>query len=432
MTLYWFRRDLRLHDNHALHQALSQKGPVQCVFIFDRYILDQLTEDDFRLPYIYQQIVKIKQSLQKQGSDLWVFYGKPEEIWQDLLKTHPVAKVFINHDYEPYARERDRKVAQLLNKKKIAFHSYKDQVIFEKSEVLSDSHKTYTVFTPFKNKWLKQLDKSLLQNYNCEIKNFNSNKVKSELISLKDLGFKERADDFFPTRNLSPSLLKKYSKERDFPALEATSHFGIHLRFGTVSVRELVKTALNLKSDVWLSELIWREFFMQILWHFPEVQIRSFRVEYEKIEWRKNANEFKKWCEGKTGYPLVDAGMRQLNATGYMHNRVRMVAASFLTKHLLMHWSLGERYFASKLLDFDLAANNGNWQWTAGTGCDAAPYFRIFNPETQAEKFDSKNEYIKKWLPEFGTAKYPEKMVDHVFARERALTAFRKGLGKTE
>ena len=428
VTVFWFRRDLRLDDNAGLYQALKAHENVLPLFIFDRTILSLLPELDLRVNFIHQTLQVIKAELQKKGSDLFVEYGEPYEVFKKIFSIYQVNAVYTNHDYEPAAIARDKKILDLAQSKQIQFLSYKDQCIFENKEVVTDQQKVYTVYTPYKKKWIASLSPFYLKSYANEKHDANYLKVKKALplISLAEMNFK--VSDFeFPDKGLSKKMLSNYAEKRDFPAVDATSRLGIHLRFGTLSIRGLVREAKK-NSEVWLSELIWREFFMQILFHFPHVEKSSFRPQYEKIAWRNNQAEFKKWCDGETGYPMVDAGMRELNATGFMHNRVRMVAASFLTKHLLMHWYQGERYFAEKLLDYDLSANNGNWQWAAGTGCDAAPYFRIFNPTSQLERFDAELKYVKKWVSEHGTDKYPAPMVEHTFARDRALTEFKKGL----
>lgn len=434
LTVFWYRRDLRLDDNAGLFQALKEKGSVQPIFIFDTEILGKLQDPkDTRVAFIHQTLGEIQKQFRKLGADLWVFHGKPLEVYKDLFAKNEVSAVYANHDYEPSARARDGKIADLCKSKGIEFKTFKDQVVFEKDEILTDARKPYTVYTPYKKKWLASLSPFYLKSYPTDLyfEGLHRGKSQMPIPSLKEMGFEKPDFDLYPDTEIRREILKNYAEKRDFPALNATSRLGLHLRFGTLSVRELAREAKK-TSDVWLSELIWREFFMQILYHFPRVESESFRPEYEKVEWRDNKTEFEKWCKGQTGYPLVDAGMRELNATGYMHNRVRMVTASFLTKHLLHHWLKGERYFASKLLDYDLSANNGNWQWAAGTGCDAAPYFRVFNPESQLEKFDAKMEYVKKWVPEVGTSRYPSPMVDHREARDRCLRAFQKALkGKT-
>ncbi len=431
VTLFWFRRDLRLFDNAGLFYALKENKSVLPIFIFDQTILKSLPPGDLRVNFIYQQVELLKRSLQQQGADLWVHHGDPVQIFKRLFKQGNIASVYTNRDDEPSAIARDKAVCRLAEEMGVGFQDYKDQSLFERDEILTDAKKPYTVYTPYKNKVLKTLNDFYLKSYPVEEyqKNFAKipQKERSELMPLKDLGFK-KMEASFPSAEVSVAVLKNYSQSRDFPAdPKGTSHLGLHLRFGTVSVRELARLGVKY-SPVWLSELIWRDFFKQILWHYPRVVEGSFRPEYDKIQWRKSAKDFERWCQGQTGYPLVDAGMRELNATGHMHNRVRMVTASFLCKHLLIHWKEGERYFAEKLLDYDLSANNGNWQWAAGSGCDAAPYFRIFNPETQAKKFDPKGEYVKKWVPEYGTKDYPAPMIDHAEARGRCLQEFTKAL----
>lgn len=429
-TLFWFRRDLRLFDNAGLFNALKHETNVLPVFIFDAEILKKLPESDLRVQFIHQTLSQVKKDLQKKKSDLIIEHGSPVEVYQKLLEKYPVKAIYTNHDYEPYARGRDEKVAKLCAKMKVEFKTFKDQTIFEKNEIVTDQENPYTVYTPYKKKWFNALSPFYLKSYPVELYETQLAKVKpTAMPSLKSLGFKEQ-EFIFPETTVPATLLKNYEKKRDFPALDnGTSHLGLHLRFGTVSIRELAREGKKF-SPTWLSELAWRDFFMQILWHFPHVEKQSFRPQYEQIAWRKSKSEFEAWKNGETGYPLVDAGMRELNTTGHMHNRVRMVTASFLTKHLLHHWLEGERYFAEKLLDYDLSANNGNWQWAAGTGCDAAPYFRIFNPESQIERFDPKFEYVKKWVPEFDTVKYVKPIVEHKFARERALATFKEGLKK--
>ena len=432
ITFFWFRRDLRLHDNAGLYYALRSENPVVPVFIFDKIILDDLdNKHDGRLMFIHQTIEGIQKELRELGSDILVIYGKPEEVWKDLVDKYDIAVVYTNTDYEPYATERDTAVSKILRTKEAQLKAYKDQVIFEKKEILTGQDTPYTVFTPYSRMWKQKSNDFYLSSYPTKkyFKNFFKWKG-SEIPTLSEMGF-EKTDTDFPSSEVPEDLLKNYNKERDFPALEATSRIGIHLRFGTVSIRELAREAQQ-HSGTFLNELIWRDFYQQILSNFPHVgKGKAFRAPYDDIEWGYDKEAFQKWCDGKTGYPLVDAGMRQLNAIGFMHNRVRMVTASFLSKHLLINWRLGEAYFAEKLLDYDLAANNGGWQWAVGSGTDAAPYFRIFNPEAQAKKFDPKEEYIKKWVPEYGTDEYPEPMVDHKMARERCLKAYKKALDKS-
>lgn len=434
VTYFWFRRDLRLNDNRGLYHALKDHGNVQPVFIFDPQILNQLqSRSDRRVQFIHETLQRLNAELKSWGSKLQVFFGAPEEVWRQIIETRRPKAVYINHDYEPYARMRDEKIHGLCRQFGIEFKSFKDQVIFERSEILNLSGKPYTVYTPYKKKWLEHLKSSDFAELDLsELSHRFLPRGDSDpsILSLGDIGF-ESTNIVFPRMEVNSTLLKNYADQRNFPFLDSgTSRLGLHLRFGTLSVRSLVAKSFS-QSEVWLSELIWREFFMQILWHFPHVVKSSFKPQYDRIEWRNSDEDFKAWCEGRTGYPLVDAGMRELNATGHMHNRVRMVVASFLCKHLLLDWKRGERYFAQHLLDYDLSANNGNWQWAAGTGCDAAPYFRVFNPETQATKFDAQQIYQKKWVPELGSFRY-KPIVEHKLARIRCLAAYKKALGTTE
>ncbi len=417
-TIFWFRRDLRLNDNIALFEALSKKNNVVPLFIFDEHILEELPSDDSRVHFIYKSLQSIHNQLQQYNSSLLVRKGKPEEVWANLLQEYTIDSVFMNRDYEPYAIKRDAEIKKLLDNHHIQLLSYKDQVIFEESEVMKADGTPYTVFTPYKNKWLS-LFKSVDIKPSINYKNFHQTLY--HFPSLKELG---RVASPIRVKDFSLDIVDDYETKRNFPALDSTSYLGPHLRFGTISIRQVI-TQLSNENAVFLSELIWREFFMQILFHFPKVVSHNFRAKYDGIKWLNQESDFQRWCKGTTGYPMVDAGMRQLNQTGYMHNRVRMVVASFLCKHLLIDWRLGEAYFAQKLLDYELASNNGNWQWAAGTGCDAAPYFRVFNPTEQAKKFDAQNEYIKKWIPEIDTDKYPEPMVDHSFARNRAINKYK-------
>ncbi len=430
VTIFWFRRDLRLFDNAGLHFALRSDSPVLPIFIFDTVILDELKDKkDKRVQFIHNTLIDMQQHLEKWGSSLAVKYSPPIDVWKTLAAEFDIGAVYTNNDYEPYAIRRDQEIRTFLDSKGIEFHSLRDQVIFEKDDVLKADGDPYTVYTPYKNTWKKKFAESNALSAEFPIEPHKDNFIKmapQPIPSLSDIGF-ETTDSNFPPKTVTDDIIKKYDQQRDIPGIRGTSRLGVHLRFGTVSVRDLVKRAFH-TNETWLNELIWREFFMMILYHFPHVENRSFREKYDRIEWRNNKDEFKKWCSGTTGYPLVDAGMRELNDTGFMHNRVRMVTASFLTKHLLIDWRWGEHYFAEKLLDYDLAANNGNWQWAAGTGCDAAPYFRVFNPTTQMEKFDPDLHYIKKWVPELGTTKYPEPVVEHKFARQRAIDMYAKAV----
>lgn len=423
VTIFWFRRDLRLEDNLGLLAALDSKFPVLPLFIFDEDILQELPKDDARLTFIYDSLKGINEVLKKQGASLLCRKGKPVEVWSELLEEFEIVEAYTNKDYEPYARIRDKAVSDLLESKGIALHRIKDQVIFEEREILKKDGTPYTVYTPYKNRWLEHFDKEALKPQMIQdYKQFYASMF--EFPSLSDIGF-ERSKIEVKPYNLSE--LQHYEEYRDYPNADGTSYLSPHLRFGTVGVRQII-AQLKSSDATFLSELVWREFFMQILYHFPKVVDRNFKAKYDRIAWRNNEVEFKLWCEGQTGYPMVDAGMRQLNETGYMHNRVRMVVAGFLCKHLLIDWRWGEAYFAQKLLDYDLSANNGNWQWAAGTGCDAAPYFRIFNPITQFTKFDKKANYVKRWIPELDTDKYPAPMVEHKMARERALERYKDGL----
>ncbi len=428
ISVFWFRRDLRLHDNHALFRALISGNPVLPVFIFDTEILDRLsTKTDARISFIYAEIQKIKTELEKLGSSLKIFYTKPSGAFRDLTDQYQIQSVFANKDYEPYAKERDNEVVELLEKKDIPFNLYKDQVIFEEKEVLKDDGTPYTVFTPYSKKWKQVFNETEIQYFPSE--KIQENFIKTKPFSfpqLKELGFEKSSIEISPFE-ISEEIIRNYAENRDLPAIKGTTRLGVHLRFGTLSIRELTRKAMDW-SETFLNELIWRNFFSTILWHFPQLVDKAFKPKYDFIQWRNNEKEFERWCNGETGYPMVDAGMRELNETGFMHNRVRMVTASFLTKHLLIDWRWGEAYFAEKLLDYELASNNGNWQWAAGTGCDAAPYFRIFNPESQQKKFDHKGDYIRKWIPETGTVKYPQPMVEHKFARERALKVYKVAL----
>ena len=421
ISIMWFRRDLRLKDNRALYEACKASKSVLPIFIFDPNILDKLKDkSDARVSFIHQTL--------KELEVIECHYGSPEEVFEKLFKKYDIEAIYNNKDYEPYALTRDKKIEKIAHKNKAYFYQFKDHCIFENLEVAKDDGKPYTVYTPYKNKWLKTLKKEHYKAFPSE-KNLDALKKPSQKIpSLKSMGFSE-SDIPIPSQTVKKNILSSYDKNRDIPSLDATSKLGVHLRFGTVSPRKCVEIGLKLNA-VWLSEIIWRDFFIQIMANFPHVPKGAFKPQYDDIEWRNNKKEFKAWCEGQTGYPIVDAGMRELNATGHMHNRVRMITASFLIKDLLIDWRWGEAYFAEKLLDFDLASNNGNWQWAAGSGCDAAPYFRIFNPTTQMKKFDPDMKYVSKWVPEWDTADYINPIVDHSMARDRTLAAYKKALGK--
>ena len=429
INIFWFRRDLRLHDNAGLYHALKSGKPVLPVFIFDTNILDELYDkSDRRVAFIHAALEDMQVTLAALGASLLVFYATPAAAFSALLEEYALDTVFTNHDYEPYARERDKGIATLLAAKQVRFQTHKDQVILEKDEVRKDDGKPYTVFTPYSRKWKAVQEDFHYKAYPTEkyFEQFYKQPAKP-IPSLASMGFTGTVN-VFPSKTVEQGLVSRYREQRDFPAMAGTSKLGVHLRFGTVSIRQIAREAAGL-SETFLNELIWRDFYQMILWHFPHVgRGRAFKPAYDNIEWRRDSGEFEKWCTGKTGYPIVDAGMRELNATGFMHNRVRMIVASFLAKHLLLDWRLGEAYFAEKLLDFDLAANNGGWQWAAGSGCDAAPYFRIFNPYLQTKKFDPGLAYISKWIPELNSFDYPEPMVDHEFARKRCLEVYAKAL----
>jgi deoxyribodipyrimidine photo-lyase len=432
VTVFWFRRDLRLDDNAGLYHALKKGASVLPIFIFDKNILEKLEDkNDRRVEFIHAAITNLNEQLKEIGSSIKVFYSTPENAFKELQKEYDLNAVYTNHDYEPYADERDKSVKEILEKHKIEFKTYKDQCIFEKNEVTKDDGKPYTVFTPYSRKWKVRLT-------DFHVKPYPNKKYFKHFIlttsfsipTLNELGF-EKTDLEIPSKTISKTIVTNYKEQRDFPAIKGTSKLSVHLRFGTVSIRALAKQALLL-NETWLNELIWRDFYMMILYHFPHAAKNSFKSQYDRIEWRNNEDEFKAWCEGKTGFPIVDAGMRELNTTGFMHNRVRMIVASFLVKDLLIDWRWGEAYFAQKLLDFDLSANNGGWQWASGSGCDSAPYFRVFNPTEQTKKFDPKYEYIKKWAPDFNTTNYPKPIVDHATARLRVLAVYKEALSENK
>ena len=428
IVLFWHRRDLRFDDNAALYKALKSGHSVQAIFIFDRNILDKLPKTDQRVVFIHDAIKALKAKYQSFGSDLKVYYGEPKAIFHKLISDDEIAQVYTNRDYEPYALERDRAIFELLQNKDIELIGAKDHVIFEKSEVVKDDQKPYTVFTPYSKKWKAKFNAFYLKPYPNE--KYADKLLKTEaqnLISLQEMGFSSKQNQDFPTNDLSQLSIEHYGELRDIPSVRGTSRLSVHLRFGTISIRSLAQIALK-KNEHYLNELIWRDFYQMIMYHFPNSVTQSFKPQYDRIVWENNEAHFKAWCEGLTGYPIVDAGMRELNQTGFMHNRVRMITASFLTKHLLIDWRWGETYFAEKLQDFELASNVGGWQWAASSGCDAAPYFRVFNPELQTQKFDKELKYIKQWVPEFGTSKYPKPIVEHKFARERVLARFKEGL----
>lgn len=429
VNVFWFRRDLRLDDNVGFYKALHGKHPVLPLFIFDTEILDELPENDARVTFIFDTLQKMRKELQEHGSSLAMYHGTPKAVFEQVVSDFNVQNVITNHDYEPYARQRDEEIQSFLKEKDIGFYTYKDQVIFEKDEVVKDDGDPYVVYTPYMKKWKETFDADSHLTIYYTSQHMGNLLQHSRLpnVSLSDMGF-STASLKVPDYDVTPTTLEEYEDTRNFPAQEGTSRLGPHLRFGTVSIRKMMKKALAAENETFWEELIWREFFMQILWHYPETVDTAFRKKYDRVEWRNNKSDFEKWKQGKTGYPLVDAGMRQLNTIGYMHNRVRMVVASFLCKHLLIDWRWGEAYFAEKLLDYEQSSNVGNWQWAAGSGVDAQPYFRIFNPTTQIDKFDKDKKYINEWVDEYASDTYPEKMVDHKEARERALDTYKKAV----
>ncbi|WP_308992207.1 deoxyribodipyrimidine photo-lyase [Mariniflexile litorale] len=429
INIFWFRRDLRLDDNHGLFEALSGNQPVLPIFIFDTEILDKLPKEDARVTFIYESLQNIRKTLQnKYSSSLAMYHGKPLNIFKQLIETYAVETVYTNHDYEPYAKARDVEIKTFLTENDIAFKTFKDQVIFEKNQVVKADGTPYMVYTPYMKTWKSNFKQNDLEIFDTKplLNKLIKNKDLPNL-SLLDMGF-TMSNQKIPDYTVTPNLIQNYEATRNFPAKDTTSRLGPHLRFGTVSIRKMMQKAITEPNEIFWQELIWREFFMMILWHFPHTITESFKPQYDRIVWRNNEEEFKLWCKGSTGYPLVDAGMRQLNETGFMHNRVRMLVGSFLCKHLLIDWRWGEAYFAEKLHDYELASNVGNWQWVAGCGVDAAPYFRIFNPTTQIDKFDKNLGYIKQWCPDFQELTYPTPIVDHKFARERCLQVYKAAL----
>ena len=426
-SIFWFRRDLRFIDNHGLFQALTQSRIVNPIFIFDENITKKLNTNDHRLAFIKSQLNNLNEELIKFNSSLNIFYGAPFKIFEKIISENSIDAVFWNKDYEPYAIKRDKEIEKLLKSNNIKSFSFKDQVIFEEREVVKNDGTPYVVYTPYSKKWMEKLS-------NKDVKHFKSEAFLSKTKKLKKLTTNIKTFDINesnikpPKVNFNNDVIKNYERDRNTPEINGTSKLGLHLRFGTKSIRSLVKKSNLSQNKTFLKELIWREFFMQILWHFPETTTQCFKSKYEKIKWRNNMDEFNAWCEGKTGYPIVDAGMRELNKTGFMHNRVRMITASFLCKHLLIDWRIGEKYFASKLFDYEQSSNIGNWQWVAGCGVDAAPYFRIFNPYEQQKKFDKEKVYVKKWISEYDTTKYPQEIVNHKLARERCLKAYKEAV----
>ena len=421
------RRDLRLEDNCGLYHALKSGNKVLPLFIFDTAIIDKLPKKDARIEMIHAALGKLSDAMKGNRCNVGMYLGTPTAAFESITQQYPIEKVVTNHDYEPYARERDAAMEKWLAEKGIGFETHKDQVIFEKAEVTKDDGMPYKVYTPYSRRWLKKFEEEGLTFYPSENHLDQLAPVMQQQLSLNELGFSP-SGQALPEYTFNGSLIDAYEETRNFPALDKTSRTGSHLRFGTLSVRRMVEKAAQAKNNTFLKELIWREFFMQILWHFPHTTTQSFKPQYDRIPWRNNEDEFERWCTGTTGYPFVDAGMRELNATGFMHNRVRMLVGSFLCKHLLIDWRWGEAYFAQKLFDYEQSSNVGNWQWVAGCGVDAAPYFRIFNPTDQIKKFDKQHQYIQKWVPDYQELTYPQPVVEHKFARERCLTTYKTAL----
>lgn len=428
-ALFWHRRDLRIEDNAGLFKALSEVGNVVPVFIFDSQILNKLNENDQRIIFIHHKLEDLKKQYQAVQSDLLVYYGDPCDLIPKICESLNISHVFTNRDYEPNAIERDKTLFTSLAQKNISFIGSKDHVIFEKSEIQKDDGKPYTIFTPYSKKWKLNLSEKDLTSYPSELHLDKTHRFTEyqALIPLSTIGFNGLQTHTFPSETCATEIISNYTEDRDYPARNGTSRLGVHLRFGTISIRSIAKKAKEL-NETFLNELIWREFYQMILFHFPHSASNSFKPLYDRITWDNNEILFALWCEGKTGYPLVDAGMRELNQTGHMHNRVRMIVASFLTKHLLIDWRWGAVYFAEKLLDFELASNAGGWQWAAGSGCDASPYFRIFNPSLQLLKFDKELNYVLKWVPEYNTLSYPKPIVVHAEATKRTISIFKSCL----
>ncbi|MBC8004652.1 MAG: deoxyribodipyrimidine photo-lyase [Verrucomicrobia bacterium] len=430
INIFWFRRDLRTDDNHGLFEALNAGLPVVPVFIFDPAILARFPNpQDARLTFIHRSLAELNNAFERHNSSLQVYVSSPEVVFRQLAAKYHIQSVYANTDYEPMSIERDQKIEKVLQSLGISFLTFKDQVVFHHNEVVKSNGAPYTIFTPYSRKWKEKLSRENITLFESEKLLFNLKHLESGYFpELSEIGYQPQSKDF-AKKDFDRLLIENYAHTRDFPAINGTSRLSIHLRFGTVSIRKLTLFARQY-SEVFLNELIWRNFYMDILWHFPNVVTNSFKPAYDFIAWRNNEDEFNLWCKGQTGYPLVDAGMREMNATGYMHNRVRMVVASFLTKHLLIDWRWGEAYFANQLLDYEMASNNGGWQWASGSGCDAAPYFRVFSPEVQTRRYDHSLTYIKKWVPELGSKDYPSPIVDHAFARDRAIETYRKALSR--
>ena len=430
-TLFWFRRDLRLEDNHGLYQAALRGRRVRPLFIFDTDILDKLPRADARVEFILRAVEKLHHDLRALGGGLTVEIGRPIEVIARLIAQHKISEVITNEDYEPYATERDRKIRAQLTAAGVGFTAFKDHVIFGPGDILKDDGTPYRVYGAYARRWRERFTADMPKPYRSGSALLKVGATRGAgPPTLARLGFTPAGIEF-PDPRPSKKIIAEYADTRNLMGVDGTSRMGVHLRFGTISVRKLARISID--SSVYFGELIWREFFMQVLAHNPRTTRESYDLRFERVRWRSSRADFKRWCEGRTGYPVVDAGMRELNQTGFMHNRARMITGSFLCKHLLLDWRWGERYFALKLLDYDQSSNVGNWQWVAGCGCDPAPYFRVFNPTLQAKRFDPTGLYAGRWIPELEDGSYTDPMVPHEFARRRALGTFSaavKGVSK--
>jgi deoxyribodipyrimidine photo-lyase len=429
VVVFWFRRDLRLQDNAALSEALRSGQKVLPIYIYDENVPSFLSEKDVKTTFINAQLHKMQLELKNSNAALSLAEGKAIDVFKEMMKQFKIHAVYVNREYEPNLIKRDQELFDFLTAQNIQFKTYKDQVLFERDEIVKADGLPYKIYTPYSKKWLEKLQHMNVSFFECSLETSKLVQKKFYFPFSESSPVIDPKDSAWPY-DLSQKTIDNYTDTRNFPSIAGTSKLSNHLRYGTVSVRSCIREAMKSSDITFLKELIWREFFTQALWHFPFSVFQNFKEKYNGIVWRNNTSEFEQWCRGETGYPIVDAGMRELNSTGFMHNRVRMITASFLCKHLLIDWRWGEAYFAEKLLDYDMALNVGNWQWVAGTGCDSAPYFRVFNPTEQLKKFDKEFLYVKKWVPEFQELTY-KPMVEHTMARKRCLETFKKGLLKS-